>query len=237
MSDFWSMFWKETSDSIFSGHRRELIIPLMIIAIMGIIIPWQFGQQWISLSPAMIFIVTYIPFFLTTNYIGDAIAGERERHTLETLLASRISDQAILWGKISVTIAYVWGLTLIGLTIGLVTSNLLTGNGQWRFYGPLNIFLEMLVMSLLASLLSASSGVLISMRVSTVRQAQQTMAIGSLVLLIVIVLILKAIPAGILALLNTYQLLLFFIGSFTILDIILLWVLSISFRRSRLILM
>ncbi len=236
MNDFWTMVWKETRDSIFSGHRSELIVPLMVIAIMGIVIPWQFGHLWISLSPATIFIVSYIPFFLTTSYIGDAIAGERERHTLETLLASRISDRAILWGKITVTIAYVGGLTLIGLIIGLVTSNLVAGKGQWSFYNPLNVFLEMLAMVLSASLLSSSSGVLISMRVTTVRQAQQTMAIGSLVLLIVIVLILRGLPAGTLALLNTFQILLFFIGGFVILDIILLWILSISFRRSNLIL-
>jgi ABC-2 type transport system permease protein len=183
----------------------------------------------------MIIIVCYIPFFLTTSYIGDAVAGERERHTLETLLASRISDRAILWGKISVTIAYGWGLTLMGLLLGLVVSNLLSGQGHWEFYHPIDIFLEMLVLSLLASLLSASAGVLISLRAASVRQAQQTMAVGTLILLIAIVLILKSVPSGVLKTLNESQFLLFFIGGFALPNLILVGILSASFRRWRLI--
>ena len=236
MSDYWTMVWKEMKDTVFSGRRSELIIPLMVIAIMGIVIPWQFGQIWISLSPAMIFIVCYIPFFLTTSYIGDAVAGERERHTLETLLASRISDRAILWGKITVTIAYVWGLTLIGLLPGLVVANLSSGNSHWQFYYPIDILLEMLFLNLLASLLSSSAGVLISLRAETVRQAQLTMAIGSLIFLIALVLILKSVPAEVLEALNESQILLFFIGGFALLDLILVGILSVDFQRSRLIL-
>jgi ABC-2 type transport system permease protein len=235
MNDFCTIVWKETRDSVFSRRGSELIIPLMVIAIMGIVIPWQFGDLWISLSPAMIIIVCYIPFFLTTSYIGDAVAGERERHTLETLLASRIAARAILWGKITVTIAYVWGLTLMGLLLGLVVSNLLSGRGYWEFYHPIDILIEMLVLSLLASLLAASAGVLISLRAATVRQAQQTMAVGTLILLIAIVLTLKSAPPEVLKALNESQLLLFFIGGFTLPNLILGVILSASFQRSRMI--
>jgi ABC-2 type transport system permease protein len=230
------MIWKEARDSIFSGRRGEYIIPFLVLVIMGIIIPWQFGQSWISLSPAMVFIVSYIPFFLTTSYIGDAVAGERERHTLETLLASRISERAILWGKMIVAIAYVWGLTLIGLVPGLIVANLSSGQSRWEFYYPIGIFLEMLIFGLVASLLSASAGVLVSLRAATVRQAQQTMAVGTLFLLITLVLILKSIPSSLLESLNEYQFLLFFIGGFGLIDLILIGILSVSFQRSRLIL-
>lgn len=235
MNDFWTMVWKETKDSVLSSRRSQLIIPVMVIAIMGIIIPWQFGRSWTSLSPAMIIIVCYIPFFLTTSYIGDAVAGERERHTLETLLASRISDRAILWGKVAVTVAYSWGLTLVGLLLGLVVANLLSGQGHWESYHPIEILLEMLVLSLLAGLLSASAGVLISLRAASVRQAQQTMAVGTLILLIAIVLILKSVPSGVLARLNESQFLLFFIGGFALSNLLLVGILSANFQRSRLI--
>jgi ABC-2 type transport system permease protein len=56
--------------------------------------------------------------------LGDAIAGERERHTLETLLASRISDRAILLGKVIVTTGYAWGTALLGLLFGLFVATL-----------------------------------------------------------------------------------------------------------------
>lgn len=236
MSDFWTMVWKETKDSIFSGQLSEFFRPFVVIVIMGVIIPWQFGQAWISLSVATIVIVCYIPFFFTTSYIGDAVAGERERHTLETLLASRISEQAILWAKVAVSIAYAWGLTLIGLLVGLVVVNLTAGAGHWEFYYPLSIFFEMLVFSLLVCLLSASGGVFISLRAATVRQAQQTMYIGTLALLIAIILIFKSISAAAFANLDIFQLLLIFIGGFTVIDLALVVILSASFRRSRLIL-
>lgn len=235
MNDFWTIVWKETKDSVFSSRGSEFIIPVMVIVIMGIIIPWQFGPLWLSLSPAMITIVCYIPFFLTTSYIGDAVAGERERHTLETLLASRISDGAVLWGKVTMSIAYAWGLTLIGLLLGLVVANLLSGQRRWEFYHPTDIFLEMLLLSLSASLLSSSGGVLISLRAASVRQAQQTMAVGTLILLIAIVLTLKSVPSGVLKTLSESQFLLFFIGGITLLNLILVGILTTSFQRSHLI--
>jgi hypothetical protein len=61
------------------------------------------------------------------------------------------------------------------------------------------------------------------------------MAVGTLILLIAIVLILKSIPSGVLERLNEPQLLLFFIGGFTLPNLILVRILSASFQRSRLI--
>ncbi len=236
MRDFLTMVWKEAKDTIFSGGRGELFRPLIVIGILGIILPWQFGSSWIALSAPVIFISSYIPFFLATSYIGDSIAGERERHTMETLLASRISDRAILWGKITVTIAFVWGLTLVGLLLGLVVANLSSGQGQWEFYRPMGTFVELLVLGLMTSLLSASGGVLISLRVATVRQAQQTMTIGSLVLFALFYFSLRAIPGDVLQSLNLSQFLLVVMGGLIVLDLVLLSILAASFRRSRLIL-
>src|SRR5438552_19092990 len=104
------------------------------------------------------FLVRCIPFFVIITFIGDAIAGERERHTLETLLASRISDRAILLGKVIVTVGYAWGMALVSLLLGLVLVNLLSGHGSWAFYHPVDVFLEALALSLLSIFLGASAG-------------------------------------------------------------------------------
>ncbi len=238
MSDIWTMIWKETMDSVFSGGRGAWIRPLIFIFLLGMLTPWQLGQRWLALSstPIAVLVACYLPFFFITSYIGDAIAGERERHTLETLLASRISDQAILWGKVAVTVGYNFGLTIIGLLIGFVVANLPQGQGTWTFYHPLDILGETLVISLLVSLVAASGGALISLRAATARQAQQTMSVGVLVLFVAIVFILKAIPAGVLQSLNLAQFLLILMGVFFVLDLILLSILAANFQRSRLIL-
>ena len=104
MSDFWTMVWKEWKDFLLSGGRSDLFRPLLIFGILGIVLPLSFTQRWIDLDPAPVLIILYAPFLFVTTFIGDAIAGERERHTLETLLASRISDRAILFGKLLVTV-------------------------------------------------------------------------------------------------------------------------------------
>lgn len=61
-----------------------------------------------------------LPLALSGVMIIDSFAGERERQTLETLLASRLPDQAILLGKvIAVTLAGL-ALLLVGLLPGTI---------------------------------------------------------------------------------------------------------------------
>ncbi len=96
MNDIWTMIWKETKDSVLQGGWSALIRPLLLIGILGIVFPLRLGLQWLALTPLVMGLVLYIPFTVILSFVGDAIAGERERHTLETLLASRISDRAIL---------------------------------------------------------------------------------------------------------------------------------------------
>ncbi len=198
MNDFLTMLWKEAKDSFISGGRGEFIRPLIFIFLLGILIPGELGQRWLALSstPITVLIACYLPFFFISSYIGDVIAGERERHTLETLLASRISDQAILWGKLVVTVCYAWGMTLIGLLLGLVVANLSQGQGNWAFYHPMDILLETLGLSLLVGLAAAGGGALISLRAATVRQAQQTMTVGTLILFVIIYFGLRFHPGG-----------------------------------------
>ncbi len=236
MNDLWTMIWKELKDLLFQGGWRALIGPVLLVGIMGVYLPLQFRLQWLELSPIEMFVVLWIPFFVIINFIGDAIAGERERHTLETLLASRISDRAILLGKVIATVGYAWGMALVGLLLGLVLVNLFSGYASWVFYHPLDVLLEALALSLLSCVLGASAGVLISLRSATVRQAQQILSIGTLVLIFGGVFALQALPASFVSSLSVSQFWLIVIAVLAVLDAILLGASLVSFRRSRLIL-
>jgi ABC-2 type transport system permease protein len=236
MNDIWTMIWKETKDSLLQGGWSALIRPLLLIGILGIGFPWRLGLQWLALTPLVMGLVLYIPFIVILSFVGDAIAGERERHTLETLLASRISDRAILLGKIIVTVGYAWGTALIGLLLGLIVANLSKGQESWEFYTHFDLFLEALALSLLASLLGVSGGVLISLRSATVRQAQQILIVSTLVLVGGGVLALKAVPAQAISSLSYPQIWLIAMAVLAVLDAILLGVSLVSFRRSRLML-
>ncbi len=236
MNDIWTMIWKETKDSLLQGGLSAWIRPLLLVGILGIGFPWRFGLQWLALVPLVMGLVIYVPFIVILSFVGDAIAGERERHTLETLLASRISDRAILLGKIIVTTGYAWGTALLGLLLGLVVANLSKGQGSWEFYLHADLLLEVLALSLLASLLGVSGGVLISLRSATVRQAQQILIVATLVLIAGGVVVIKVLPAQAISSLSTSQIWLIAMAVLAVLDAILLGVSLVSFRRSRLML-
>jgi ABC-2 type transport system permease protein len=203
---------------------------------LGIVLPLTFEQRWIELDSAIVLILLYAPFMLIISFIGDAIAGERERHTLETLLASRISDRAILLGKVLVAVGFNWGLTIFCLLLGAAVVNLSQGNGQWVFYAPMNLFGVVLVLSLLTNLLAASGGVLISLKSATVRQAGQTMILWMIILGLAVYGVARLLPASVTASLTTSQIVLIVMGTLAVLDAILLTVALVSFQRSRLIL-
>lgn len=151
---------------------------LIVIAICGILFPWQNGQSWIT-SPIGLITAAWLPMFMSMGLIADAIAGERERHTLETLLSSRLSDQAILFGKIGAAAVYGLGIALTSMLLGAVTVNLtFPGTG---FY-PLPFFFAAVGFSLLGMLLISGIGVLVSLHASNVRQAYQRMSLGFIIL-------------------------------------------------------
>lgn len=238
MSDLWTMIWKEAKDLIFQGGWAQWLRPLILIGVGGVALPLRAGLQWLELSPAVLLVLLIIPFSIIVSFIGDAIAGERERHTLETLLASSMPDRAILLGKVIVTVGYAWGIALIGLLLGPVVVNLFNGDGpgSWVFYHPLELFLDALALTLVVSLFATSAGVLISLRVATVRQAQQILITGMIVLIFGVLLAISALPADLFSALSYSQFLLMVIAVIAGLDAILLGLALASFQRSRLIL-
>jgi ABC-2 type transport system permease protein len=143
--------------------------------------------------------VGVIPLILIGTIVADSFAGERERHTLETLLASRLSDQAILLGKIGAVVSYVWLITQLVFIVALIPVNIFHGKGELLIYSP-EVALSGLVLSFLLSCLMSSMGVLVSLRAGTVKQAQQTLEISVFVFAYVIpmvgIYLLRFVPEG-----------------------------------------
>jgi ABC-2 type transport system permease protein len=234
MSDLWTMVWKEWKDLLGSGGPADWFRPLLIVGVMGIVLPLSGGQSWLDLGPAPFLIMVYVPFLLLATFIGDAVAGERERHTLETLLASRIPDWAILLGKILVTAAFSWGLAVFSLLLGALVVNLSQGLWPWQFYSPLSRFWVVVVLSILTTLLAASGGVLISLKSATVRQAAQTIVAAELLLALAIFGIVRLLPESLAASLTESEVVLGIIVILAVLDALLLAAALAGFRRARL---
>ena len=194
IGDIWTIMTKEWKELLLQrGNLRGGWLGLAVMAfVFGVYLPLMSGRGWVE-SPASLGVWMWVPLFLVTSVVADSFAGERERHTLETLLASRLSDRAILFGKIAATVGYGWGLTLGLLVLGLVTINVAHARGEILLY-PLPVGLGAVVLTLLAATLVSCIGVLVSLRSSTVRQAAQTMSIAIMLLLFVPVFGFQALP-------------------------------------------
>jgi ABC-2 type transport system permease protein len=180
--DIWTVVWKEWQefrDQLLSVRRGGLSA-LILALILGVVAPVQLGAEWVESK----LIIGYWPFLAATmvsSLIADSVAGERERHTLETLLASRLSDSAILIGKIIAAVLYGVGFAVVNIAVGLIAVNVAHGENGLILFRAQRLIVT-IVLTILASLLMAGIGVFISLRASTVKQAQQAFGIAIIVL-------------------------------------------------------
>ncbi len=243
LNDIFTILWKEFSETMKNrqGIRGGWTSYLLIIAVMGIFIPWQMGKTWLS-DPRQLLYWSWMPILLALSQVTDSFAGERERRTLETLLSTRLSDQAILFGKLLAVVLYAWSMTLGSLVIGAVTINVAYPTGTIQFYPALN-FITGLLISFLAALLISSIGVLVSLKSSSVRQAYQRMSLVMIGLWFLPMLALQIIPDNVkeklavaLSNLDLTSVVQWGIVILVVLDVLLVWVNQRVFCRSRLLL-
>ena len=182
--DVLTVLWKEWKELPLNAGDRGLVKGplgiLIVIGVFGVMLPLQAGRAWVD-SPMALLVWGWVPILLVSNVVAQAFAGERERHTLETLLATRLSDRAILVGKVVASALYGWSVTIICLLLGLVSINVAHWDGRLLLYSPLTWVGAGILVPLVA-LLAANLGVLVSLRAGTVRQAQQTLGIVSMVI-------------------------------------------------------
>ena len=162
MADIGTVLWKEWREILSWGGSRGKAGVLIFIGVFGILMPLEMGPAWVE-SPALLAYWAWVPMLLVISVIADTFAGERERHTLETLLASRLPDRAILLGKVAAAVGYGAGVTWLSLLLGLVTVNLAVRHGGMLLYSP-TVALEILGLSLTSAMLAASGGALVSLR-------------------------------------------------------------------------
>lgn len=239
-NDIKTVMWKEWRTlARFQGKKTQLILIILTPTLMAIYFPWETGLDWltdgISLLP-----VFAVSMMLVMTTIPDSFAGERERRTLRTLLASRLPDQAIFIGKMVVSIILAFGMVVLVMILGLITVNVIHGEGQFLFY-DLDVLGAALLLGLLTSTLVAGIGVPISLKAETVQNAQQTL--GAILLVPPMVL-----QIGVMVLLQTGKLkeildgvsfsgfILVVSGALLLIDTALVYFGMRRFQRSRLIL-
>lgn len=194
--DLGAVIRKELKEFFASSGERSRYLSLIVLGVFGIIVPLITGshdRSWAtSAIPADIYGLL-LPIVLIVSVGADSFAGERERHTLETLLASRLPDQAIFFGKLIAITLFGWGQSLLTALVALVVVNL-AHPGALALY-PMPTVVAIVVFGLLVALVSAATASLVSLRASTVRQAQQMLSIGLVVIVFGITFGIQALPA------------------------------------------
>ncbi len=176
LDDILTMMWKERRTLFRNRASRSRLLMLLLTPVMlSTVIPYNWGPDWVEEFPSLI-IAVVAPAVLVAVMIPDSFAGERERHTLATLLASRLPDRAILLGKMITPVVVGWGTALLCALQSLVIVNVAHGEGQFLFFTP-PIALGILALSFLAATIMAGAGVLTSLRAATMQEASQKLMV------------------------------------------------------------
>ncbi|MEJ2341847.1 MAG: hypothetical protein P8Y10_06545, partial [Gemmatimonadales bacterium] len=129
-----SVTWKEWRElTAAEGWESGLLGLVLFVGLLGLFLPYQVGRSWLSAPWVMLFWI-WVPIFLMTTVTADTFAGERERGTLGSLLATRLPDRAILAGKIAAAVTYVWGATLLSVPLSLIAINFKASPGPLAYY-------------------------------------------------------------------------------------------------------
>lgn len=175
LTDSWTVFWREARQNLaqFEDRRRLLLgLTATALTLVGLEIAFGVHQQLSNAHPVLlIWIWCWLPLGSAVTMATDTIAGERERHTLETLLSTRLPERAILNGKVLAIAVQSW-LSAAGLALGvLVVLNAVTiWSGTLVGY-PLGVVTAGSLISFLLTLLGTLTALLLSMNAPTVRQA------------------------------------------------------------------
>jgi ABC-2 type transport system permease protein len=152
----------------------RFVLTLLTPILLAFYVSYRAGEHWVEeLIP--VFPTVLVAVLGVIIIIPESFAGERERHTLETLLSTRLGDGSILFGKLGVALVLAMALAFVVLGLGLVTANAFHYRGEFLMYTSQNLILS-LGLSFLFSFLVGCMGIIVSLRSETVQEATQTLA-------------------------------------------------------------
>jgi ABC-2 type transport system permease protein len=158
------ILWREWAQFRRSLGRGGMIRLLVVYGLlMGWVVPSGIGDPGAS---AIVFAV--IPVYLAGPLAIDAFAGERERKTLETLLASPVSDGSLLAGKALFPVLASMCISGLSMCVFLAVSAL-----SGHPLPQIQALLYALPLGAALTLAASAIGLHVSVAASSARTAQQ----------------------------------------------------------------
>ena len=230
MSDILVVAKKELKElCLLRGVAWAAFQLLITIGIFGVLLPLSEPDQWAEGHPLLALHFILIPLLLTSPNVADALAGERERKTIETLLTTPLDTKAILVGKGLSIFVFSYAQVLLVVAAGLASLNLYfrMEYARWVLYPRAGLFAVFFVSAALVGLATVS-GVFASMRAPSVRTAHRIAQVANLVVLLLIL-------VGVIKVWSTWRAVLTTFAVVCVLNLALGAAALLSFRRERLI--
>jgi ABC-2 type transport system permease protein len=161
------------------SRRGGFIQAGILVLVLGVLMPMSAVAAWHAMKPQAILFFALMPGVAAASLAADAFAGERERRTLETLLATPLAERTILAGK--ALAAILWALFVA--TVAFVTAAIVVNLASGMFVpAPVMVLGALGAAGASASVMS-SVAIVVSMIIPAARPAQQVASIGSMVLM------------------------------------------------------
>ena len=163
-----------------NANLMDTMIPNLPEAVKQTLSGFPEAQQMIYIMLVYFFAPFFliIPLMVSGVIASDSFAGEKERKTIEALLAAPLTDSELLMGKILVGFAPAMAVTLLSFTLYTVMVDALTlGRFGFLLLPNLTWLVMILCLAPAASLLGIGATVIISTRVKGFREAQQLSAL------------------------------------------------------------
>lgn len=175
---------KELRDLIGRLGRKPLTRTLGVVAIFGILLPLRL--QGAANLPA--FFAVFMAFLPARLVAIESFAGERERGTLESLLALPLTDAGIAWGKIAAATFYGAARGWLFIAVWLPAAALLRAVGVMApGAGPsAGVVVGALIASVVVAAVAAVFGVWQSAAAPSVRAIVESGGLLRLVLLVTV---------------------------------------------------
>jgi len=174
---------KETLTITLSGGH--LFSSIVLISIFGLFLPFQEGEIFQRQDSASLSLYIFlVPLVVCSGLVAYTFAGEKETKTLESLLATRLSDAAIFIGKILAVLIYTYGFLLVTLGASIVGANfyLYHSGGEGVFFYNLLSCFALFVFTIPVILMGCTTGIFFSMKCKDLRTAFQFSRMGWFVL-------------------------------------------------------
>lgn len=168
--------WESFGDR--SSRRGGIVQAAVLVVGLGFLSPRADVQGWTSSAPLSIAFFAFIPGVAAASMAADAFAGERERRTLETLLATPVSEGVLLAGKALASIVFGLAVGVAGLLAAVMVVRTTTAT---PFVPSVDQVLGALGATLASSSLMAAAAIVVSMLVPVARATQQIISVGTMI--------------------------------------------------------